>query len=154
MFISISSDLHLEKMNIPARAHILHDRYYLNIECFAHVSLCCLFKMVFISTSYLHSSHCKYRPDLYNFMWYIKCLWNIKHAFINMFFIRLYSTDQNIGPGGFACAIRGGVCNAFSLFLSSLYVFCFWHTSGKLPRLKTCFPQYFSITRRYMQKNL
>ena len=31
-------------------------------------------------------------------------------------------------------------------------VFCFWPTSVKLPRVKICFPQYFGITRRYMQK--
>ena len=37
---------------------------------------------------------------------------------------------------------------SFSLF----YVFCCWPTSGKLPRLKICFPQYFGITRRYIQK--
>ena len=36
-------------------------------------------------------------------------------------------------------------------FLFSFSVFCFWPTSGKLPRLKICFPQYFGITRRYLQ---
>ena len=36
----------------------------------------------------------------------------------------------------------------FSLFF--FYVFCFWPTSGKLLRLKICFPQYFGITRRYI----
>ena len=30
--------------------------------------------------------------------------------------------------------------------------FCFSPTSGKLPSVKICFPQYFGITRRYMQK--
>ena len=38
----------------------------------------------------------------------------------------------------------------FSFFF--FYAFCFSPTSGKLPRLKICFPQYFGITRRYMQK--
>ena len=41
------------------------------------------------------------------------------------------------------------------LFLLSLfffYVYCFWPTSGKLPRLKFCFPPYFGITRRNMKK--
>ena len=31
-------------------------------------------------------------------------------------------------------------------------VFCFWHTSGKLPCVTICFPQYFGITRRYAKK--
>ena len=35
----------------------------------------------------------------------------------------------------------------FSL-LSFFYVYCFSPTSGKLPRLKFCFPPYFGITRR------
>ena len=40
-----------------------------------------------------------------------------------------------------------------SVFLFSfLSVFCFWPTSGNLPCAKICFPQYFSITRRYMPK--
>ena len=30
--------------------------------------------------------------------------------------------------------------------------FCFSPTSGNLPCMKICFPQYFGITRRYMQK--
>ena len=38
-------------------------------------------------------------------------------------------------------------------FLSfSFYAFCFSPTSGNLPCVKICFPQYFGITRRYMQK--
>ena len=36
--------------------------------------------------------------------------------------------------------------------LSFLSVFCFWPTSGKLLFVKICFPQYFCITRIYMQK--
>ena len=40
----------------------------------------------------------------------------------------------------------------FFLFLSSFYAFCFSPTSGYLPCVKICFPQYFGITRRYMQK--
>ena len=40
-----------------------------------------------------------------------------------------------------------------SFFLSlSSSVFCFWPTSRKLLLLEICFPQYFGITRRYMQK--
>ena len=43
-------------------------------------------------------------------------------------------------------------CNhrlSLSFFLSSsLYVYCFWPTSGKLPRLKFCFPPYCGIIRR------
>ena len=42
-----------------------------------------------------------------------------------------------------------------SLFLSYFFsVFCFWPTSENLPCAKICFPQYFGITRRYMQKNI
>ena len=33
-------------------------------------------------------------------------------------------------------------------------VFCFWPTSGNLPRVKICFHQYFGITRRYMPKKI
>ena len=33
-----------------------------------------------------------------------------------------------------------------------LSVFCFWPTSGNLPCVKICFPQYLFITRRYMQR--
>ena len=41
----------------------------------------------------------------------------------------------------------------YSLFLFLfISVFCFWPTSGNLPCVKICFPQYFGITRRYMQK--
>ena len=35
-----------------------------------------------------------------------------------------------------------------SRLLVSLYVYFFWPTSGKLPRLKFCFPPYFGISRR------
>ena len=38
----------------------------------------------------------------------------------------------------------------FFFFFS--YAFCFSPTSGNLPCVKICFPQYFGITRRYMQK--
>ena len=38
---------------------------------------------------------------------------------------------------------------SYFFFLS---VFCFWSTSGKFPKLKFCFPQYFGRTRRYMPK--
>ena len=47
-------------------------------------------------------------------------------------------------------------CNHWlSLFSLSLSPLCLLllTTSGILPRLKFCFPQYFGITRRYMQKN-
>ena len=40
---------------------------------------------------------------------------------------------------------------SFFFFLFS-YAFCFSPTSGNLPCVKICFPQYFGITRRYMQK--
>ena len=41
----------------------------------------------------------------------------------------------------------------FVFFISSLFsVFCLWPTSGKLPCAKELLPQYFGITRRYMQK--
>ena len=39
------------------------------------------------------------------------------------------------------------------LFLSSFFsAFYFSPTSGNLPCVEICFPQYFGITRRYMQK--
>ena len=41
---------------------------------------------------------------------------------------------------------------SLSFFLSLSFVFCFCPTSGNLPCVKICFPQYFGITRRYMQK--
>ena len=41
-----------------------------------------------------------------------------------------------------------------SVSLSFLSVFCFWPTSGKLPRLKICFPHYFGLTRRYICKKI
>ena len=41
----------------------------------------------------------------------------------------------------------------FSPFFFS-YAFCFSHTSGNLPCVKICFPQYFGITRRYIQKKI
>ena len=67
------------------------------------------------------------------------------------------------GPGGLRapCVIECAMCSlaiiitivqSFFLFLFS--VFCFWPTSGNLPCAKICFPQYFGITRRYMQKNI
>ena len=46
----------------------------------------------------------------------------------------------------------------FLLFLFSSFFFFFFSafyfspTSGNLPCVKICFPQYFGITRRYMQK--
>ena len=45
---------------------------------------------------------------------------------------------------------------SLSFFLSFFfsYAFCFSPTSGNLPCVKICFPQYFVITRRYMQKNI
>ena len=39
-----------------------------------------------------------------------------------------------------------------SLFFFS--VFCFWPTSGNILWLKICFPQYFGMTRRCMQKKI
>ena len=62
-----------------------------------------------------------------------------------------------------ACATLGGgrseAGHCFHLFFSSLffffffcYAFCFSPTSGNLPCVKICSPQYFGITRRYMQK--
>ena len=39
----------------------------------------------------------------------------------------------------------------FFLSFSFSYAFCFSPTSGNLPCVKICFPQYFGITRRYMQ---
>ena len=40
----------------------------------------------------------------------------------------------------------------FLFFFSSFYSFCFSPTSGNLPCVNICLPQYFGITKRYMQK--
>ena len=65
-----------------------------------------------------------------------------------------------------ACATRGGgrseAGHCFHLLFSSFFFFFFFFfsafyfspTSGNLPCVKICFPQYFGITRRYMQKKL
>ena len=43
----------------------------------------------------------------------------------------------------------------FLLFSSSFFsTFYFSPTSGNLPRVKICFPQYFDIPRRHMQKKI
>ena len=65
-------------------------------------------------------------------------------------------------PRRLVCATRGGVVMrswplllpTFALLSLSpllLRLLLFIHL-GKLPRLKICFPRYFGITRRYMQK--
>ena len=54
----------------------------------------------------------------------------------------------------FLQCVAGHCYYPLSRFLSFFSVFCFWNTSGKLPCVKICFPQYFGITRRYMQKNI
>ena len=74
-----------------------------------------------------------------------------------------------IGPGVLACATRGGgrseaghcfhLLFSFSFFLFFFFffffsAFYFSPTSGNLPCVKICFPQYFGITRRYMQKKI
>ena len=68
------------------------------------------------------------------------------------------------GPSVLACATRGGgqseaghcFHQLFFLFLLLLFfffsAFYFSPTSGNLPCVKICFPQYFGINRRYMQK--
>ena len=63
------------------------------------------------------------------------------------------------GPGVLACATRGGgrseAGHRFHLLFFLLFffsAFCFSPTSENLPCVKICFPQYFGITRRYMQK--
>ena len=82
--------------------------------------------------------------------------------FSKLFLLQIFPDDfflKIFGPGGFVCATRGGVCNGHCYYQLSLSlsffpfssVFYFWPTSGKLPRLKICFPQYFGINRRYMQ---
>ena len=65
--------------------------------------------------------------------------------------------------GYFRVIFRDGQCSvaepgptpspwSISLLLSFFYAFYFSPTSGNLPCMKICFPQYFGITRRYMQK--
>ena len=69
-------------------------------------------------------------------------------------------------PRQLACATWGGHCYyqlllnlsffslffSFFLFFSSSRSISFDPLQGKLPRLKICFPQYFGITRRCLQK--
>ena len=80
------------------------------------------------------------------------------------FFILNLPTRTEFGnywPRQLACAMRSLATIItivqssflFSLFFS-LSVFCFSPTSEKLPCVKNRFPQYFGITRRYMQKKL
>ena len=40
----------------------------------------------------------------------------------------------------------------YFLSFSFTYAFCYSPALGNLPCVKICFPQYFGITRRYMQK--
>ena len=55
-----------------------------------------------------------------------------------------------------ACGSRGGGRKRsgplFSPTFFFFYAFCFSPTLGNLPCVKICFPQYFGIPRRYMQK--
>ena len=61
-----------------------------------------------------------------------------------------------VGPGGLsappdvAFAMRTWPLLLPTFGLSLLSVFCFWPTSGKLPRLNICSPQYFGTARRNM----
>ena len=70
-----------------------------------------------------------------------------------------------VGPGVLACATRGGgrskAGHCFHLLFSFSFFFFFFFsafyfspTSGNLPCVKICLPQYFGITRRYMQKKI
>ena len=71
--------------------------------------------------------------------------------------VRSRSLDQPLVPGVLYFGL--GVCTdhfyhwlrslpLFFLF-SFFYTFCFSPTSGNLPCVKICFPQYFGITRRF-----
>ena len=72
--------------------------------------------------------------------------------------------NYDIGPGGFAYATRGGVAMrswplflllpTFALLFLSLFLFHLLLLThfGESPCAKICFPQYFGITRRYMEK--
>ena len=65
----------------------------------------------------------------------------------------------NIGPGVLASATHGGgrseAGHCFHLFYFFFFsAFYFSPTSGNLPFVKVCFPQYFGLTRRYMQKKI
>ena len=63
-------------------------------------------------------------------------------------------------PRRLVCATWGGVVMrswplflpTFALFFFFFYVFCFWPTLGKLPRLKICFPHYFGMKNIYKKK--
>ena len=59
---------------------------------------------------------------------------------------------SHFGPGGLRAPCVRSSFSLFSFFFFS--VFCFWPTSGNLPCVKICVPQYFGITRRYMQNKI
>ena len=67
-----------------------------------------------------------------------------------------------IGPGVLACATCGGGQSEVGKFFPTFFLFLFFFffffsafyfspTSGNLPCVKICFPQYFGITRRYIR---
>ena len=91
-------------------------------------------------------------PDLYN-----------EHLHHSMY---LYRVSQHYCHGHLGSVLEGGIwpevafaMRSWPLLLPTLlfslsfffffYIFCFWPTLEKLPRLKMCFLQYFGITRRY-----
>ena len=75
----------------------------------------------------------------------LACVCNAQLAIV---ITNFQSLSLSFGPGGFACVTRGGfaMCSwplllpTFGLSLFFFTVFCFCPTSGKLLRLKICFP--------------
>ena len=102
--------------------------------------------------------------DCKNFLELWACVAKVARS--NTLVITLYPSVWSFGPGVLACATRGGgrseaghcfhlLFSSFFLFLFSFFFFSAFYfspTSGNLPCVKICFPQYFGITRRYMQK--
>ena len=116
--------------------------HQLYLSDWPHVSACCAW------SSYIKNQE--------------KCSW-VPQTNLRFFTVtKIYSHRMyNIGQGGLrapsviVCAMHSlaiVITIVQSFFLFS--VFCFWPTSGNLPCAKICFPQYFGITRRYMQKKI
>ena len=146
-----------ENLKIPVLGRLTH-------MFFSHLSFRLTLVLVVFHLVHKHTAMgCLLSTLVLSFVWlflggvcfleiFRKQLLIIFHIYHSMYF----------GPGGFACATRGGVAMrswplllptfALSHSLSFFYVFCFWPTLGKLPRRKFRFPQYFGITRRNMKK--
>ena len=89
---------------------------------------------------------------------YAMCSSAIVITIIHSFLAQAACVRHAYRPRRLACAMCSlaiviTIIHSFSLFFSPS-VFCFWPTLGNLPSAKICFPQYFGITRRDVQKKI